>query len=56
MEGSYKHMGIAGIENRVLSLEGEVKVHSATGQGFQVNITLPTTTKQKGDYYGNIVG
>ncbi|MDR6120429.1 two-component system sensor histidine kinase ComP [Bacillus sp. SLBN-46] len=56
MEGSYKHMGIAGIENRVLSLEGEVKVHSVTGHGFQVNITLPTTTKQKGDYYGNIVG
>ncbi|WP_307290454.1 PAS domain S-box protein [Bacillus sp. SORGH_AS_0510] len=56
MEGSFKHMGIAGIENRVLSLDGEISVHSATGQGFHVNITLPTTTKQKGDYYGNIVG
>lgn len=55
-EGSFKHMGIAGIENRVLSLEGDVELKSAPHEGFQVNITIPTTTQQKGDYYGNITG
>lgn len=54
--GSFKHMGIAGIENRVLSLEGEVEINSALQAGFHVDIFIPTTTKQKGDYYGNIIG
>jgi two-component system, NarL family, sensor histidine kinase ComP len=54
-EGSFKHMGLAGIENRVLSLDGDVKIHSAPGKGVQVDIYIPTTTMQKGDYYGNII-
>jgi two-component system, NarL family, sensor histidine kinase ComP len=55
-EGSFKHMGIAGIENRVLSLEGDVEIKSAPQEGFHVDITIPTTTQQKGDHYGNIIG
>ncbi|WP_241236308.1 PAS domain S-box protein [Brevibacillus marinus] len=41
LEGSFQHMGIAGIEKRVLSLEGKVQFHSAPGQGFQVTIQFP---------------
>lgn len=40
-EGSFQHMGIAGIEKRVLSLEGEVKLISARQKGLHVNISLP---------------
>lgn len=40
-EGSFQHMGIAGIEKRVLSLEGEVTFHSVPQQGFHVNIQFP---------------
>ncbi|MFP5111759.1 PAS domain S-box protein [Bacillaceae bacterium C204] len=54
--GSFKHMGLAGIENRVLSLEGKVEVHSAPHEGFHMDITIPTITMQKGDHYGNIIG
>jgi two-component system sensor histidine kinase ComP len=55
-EGSFQHMGIAGIKNRVLSLEGEVLIKSAPHKGFQVDIYIPITTRQKGDNYGNIIG
>jgi len=41
-EGSFQHMGMAGIEKRVLSLEGEVEFRSAPGEGFRVTIRLPT--------------
>jgi len=54
--GSFKHMGLAGIENRVLSLEGKVEFHSAPQEGFHMDITIPTITTQKGDHYGNIIG
>lgn len=40
-EGSFQHMGIAGIEKRVLSLEGEVEFHSAPQRGFHVTIHFP---------------
>lgn len=53
---SFKHMGIAGIENRVLSLEGEVKFHSAPAEGFHVNIRIPIAIQQKGFQIGNGVG
>ncbi|WP_338452766.1 PAS domain S-box protein [Niallia oryzisoli] len=55
-EGTFKHMGIAGIENRVLSLDGEVELYSAPQEGLQMGIYIPYSKKQKGDYYGNIVG
>ncbi|MBV7507669.1 PAS domain S-box protein [Bacillus sp. sid0103] len=54
--GSYRHMGLAGIENRVLSLEGKVEFHSAPQEGFHMEITIPTITTQKGDQYGNFIG
>ncbi|MEH7083035.1 PAS domain S-box protein [Neobacillus drentensis] len=54
--GSFKHMGLAGIENRVLSLEGKVEFHSVPQEGFHMDITIPTITAQKGDHYGNIIG
>ncbi|WP_248927571.1 PAS domain S-box protein [Paenibacillus hamazuiensis] len=40
-EGSFQHMGIAGIEKRVQSLEGTVEIWSAPQQGFHVTIRLP---------------
>lgn len=55
-EGSFKHMGLAGIQNRVLSLDGKAKMESAPEQGVQVDIYIPTTTMQAGDYYGNLIG
>lgn len=55
-EDSFKHMGIAGIKNRVLSLEGEVDIISAPQEGLQVDIYIPITMKQKGERYGNIIG
>lgn len=45
-EGSFQHMGIAGIEKRVLSLEGEVELKSALQQGLHVNISLPLHTQR----------
>ncbi|RKP49858.1 PAS domain S-box protein [Cohnella endophytica] len=47
LESSYQHMGIAGIEKRVLSLEGEVDVQSAPGQGFHVTVTFPKQTSER---------
>jgi two-component system, NarL family, sensor histidine kinase ComP len=41
LEGSFQHMGIAGIEKRVLSLEGEVEIQSAPREGFRVFIRFP---------------
>lgn len=55
-DGSFQHMGIAGIEKRVLSLEGKVALESALQNGFHVNITLPKNTELKGERYGNFVG
>lgn len=55
-ENSFQHMGTAGIEKRVLSLEGEVELKSAPRQGFHVRITLPTNTQLKGERYGNLIG
>ncbi|WP_235828223.1 sensor histidine kinase [Brevibacillus migulae] len=45
-EGSFQHMGITGIEKRVLSLEGEVKLKSALQEGLQVNISIPLHTQR----------
>jgi PAS domain S-box-containing protein len=42
-EGSFKNMGIAGIENRALSLEGKVEINSAPQEGFHMNIYIQTT-------------
>lgn len=47
LEGSYQHMGISGIEKRVLSLDGEVQVESAPNQGFHVTITIPKQTVER---------
>jgi two-component system, NarL family, sensor histidine kinase ComP len=40
--GSFQHMGIAGVEKRVLSLGGQVEFHSAPQQGFHVTLQFPT--------------
>jgi len=56
-EGSFQHMGIAGIEKRVLSLEGEVELKTAPKEGFHVKLRIPIHTQLKGgERYGNIVG
>lgn len=44
LEGSFQHMGISGIQNRVLSLGGEMKMHSSPNQGLHVNIAIPKNT------------
>ncbi|MGV3487311.1 MAG: PAS domain S-box protein [Tuberibacillus sp.] len=55
-DGSFEHMGIAGMKNRVLSLEGEIEIKSSPHEGFEVEIYIPTTQKQKGDVYENTAG
>ncbi|CAG7600667.1 hypothetical protein PAESOLCIP111_00417 [Paenibacillus solanacearum] len=42
-QDSFSHMGLAGIEKRVLSLDGRVAFRSAPGQGFGVDIRFPVT-------------
>ncbi len=42
MESSFNHMGMSGIRERVISLEGEIEFHSEKGHGFEVQIMLPT--------------
>lgn len=37
------HMGLTGIKQRVASLEGETRFHSAPGKGFRVFIRIPLT-------------
>jgi PAS domain S-box-containing protein len=39
--GTFQNMGLAGMEKRVLSLEGTIDIHSAPGQGFHVHIRFP---------------
>ncbi|PYI57261.1 PAS domain S-box protein [Paenibacillus flagellatus] len=55
-EGSFAHMGLAGIEKRVLSLEGEMRLDSAPGHGFRVEISLPIVSQSKGERYGHFAG
>lgn len=38
---SLNHMGLSGIRERVLSLEGKTSFNSSLGQGFEVSIWLP---------------
>jgi PAS domain S-box-containing protein len=40
-QGTFQNMGLAGMEKRVLSLEGAIEFHSAPRQGFHVNIRFP---------------
>jgi len=39
--GTFQNMGLAGMEKRVLSLEGTIEFHSAPRQGFHVKIRFP---------------
>lgn len=41
LEGSFRHMGIAGIEKRVESLGGTIDFRSAPGRGFHADIQFP---------------
>lgn len=38
---SFEHMGLSGIRERVVSMEGHVEFKSAIGKGFKVNIHFP---------------
>ncbi|CAG7640441.1 PAS domain S-box protein [Paenibacillus allorhizosphaerae] len=40
-DGSFQHMGLAGMEKRVLSLEGTIEFRSAPRQGVQVTVSFP---------------
>jgi signal transduction histidine kinase len=40
-EGSFQHMGISGMHNRVLSLGGTMKLTSSPGQGLRVTVAIP---------------
>jgi two-component system sensor histidine kinase ComP len=47
---SFSHMGISGIQERVRSLDGEIRFDSAPNQGFEVRLVLPLTARQEGGY------
>lgn len=47
IEGSFRHMGIAGIEKRVQSLEGDVDIRTAPREGFHVVLTFPKQTMER---------
>ncbi|MCI3921210.1 PAS domain S-box protein [Paenibacillus sp. TRM 82003] len=55
LEGSFQHMGLAGIEKRIMSIEGKVDFQSAPREGFHVRIEFPKI-KTLGEYYGDITG
>ncbi|MCI3921181.1 PAS domain S-box protein [Paenibacillus sp. TRM 82003] len=38
---SFQHMGIAGMEKRVISLEGKIEMRSSPQEGFHLHIGLP---------------
>ncbi|WP_235941721.1 sensor histidine kinase [Paenibacillus puerhi] len=40
-DGSFQHMGLAGMEKRVISLEGTIEFQSAPQQGVQVTVSFP---------------
>ena len=52
--GTFQNMGLAGMEKRVLSLEGTIEFHSAPRQGFHVKIRLPKD-ESGGSKNGNLV-
>ncbi|UUZ81465.1 PAS domain S-box protein [Paenibacillus sp. P26] len=56
LKGSFENMGIAGIEKRVLSLEGQVEISSAPRQGFHVDLSLPILSHPGGECHGNLIG
>lgn len=39
--GSFQHMGLSGIEKRVMSLNGQLEIQSAPNQGFHLQLILP---------------
>lgn len=41
LRSTFRHMGLSGIKERVLSLEGEIHIKSASGEGFEVSILIP---------------
>lgn len=47
IQPSFAHMGLSGIRERVISLNGEIKLHSSLGNGFEVMILIPLTLDTK---------
>ncbi|MBY9077982.1 sensor histidine kinase [Paenibacillus sp. HN-1] len=45
LKDSFSHMGISGIQERVRSLNGEIKFDSAPDQGFEVRLVLPLAAR-----------
>jgi two-component system, NarL family, sensor histidine kinase ComP len=43
LQPSFQHMGLSGVKERVLSLEGEIHFHSTVGEGLEVSICIPVT-------------
>ncbi|TGE38915.1 histidine kinase [Desulfosporosinus fructosivorans] len=41
LQSSFNHMGLSGIKERVLSLEGKTCFNSSLGKGFEVSIWMP---------------
>jgi two-component system, NarL family, sensor histidine kinase ComP len=56
LAGSFQHMGISGMEKRVLSLGGEMKMKSSPNTGFHVYMNIPQNTEHTGERYGNLIG
>ncbi|WP_211234313.1 ATP-binding protein [Paenibacillus taiwanensis] len=41
LQSSFSHMGLSGIRERVISLEGEIEFHAEEGRGFAVSMKIP---------------
>lgn len=41
LQSSFSHMGLSGIRERVISLEGEIEFHAEEGHGFAVSMKIP---------------
>lgn len=43
-DGSFQHMGLSGIEKRVISLNGTLDIQSSPDRGFHLKLRLPLST------------
>jgi two-component system sensor histidine kinase ComP len=44
LQASFEHMGLSGIKERVIGLEGDISFNSSRGAGLEVTIVLPEMT------------
>nr|WP_275444775.1 ATP-binding protein [Paenibacillus sp. ACRRX] len=47
MQSSFSRMGLSGIRERVISLEGKIEFHSEEGAGFSVHMIIPISLSNR---------